>query len=130
MEFLVHVRDLSYQYEDGTKALNDVHFYLFPGETVALFGANGSGKTTFVSHLNGLLQGQGQIAVCGMRVAKDTLAAVRSKAGMVFQDSDEQLLMPTGLEDVAFGPRNLGSSRVDAVVKRMGRRLVAVSNGM
>jgi cobalt/nickel transport system ATP-binding protein len=117
MEFLVHVRDLCYQYDDGTKALDGVNFYLFPGETVALFGANGSGKTTFVSHLNGLLRGPGQIDVCGMRVAKNTLAAVRSKVGMVFQDSDEQLFMPTVLEDVAFGPLNLGMSRLEAVVK-------------
>lgn len=117
MDFLVHARNLHYQYDDGTKALDGVTFYLFPGETVALFGANGSGKTTFALHLNGLLQGHGEVDVCGMRVAKDTLAAVRSKVGMVFQDSDEQLFMPTVLEDVAFGPLNLGMRRVDAVVK-------------
>jgi cobalt/nickel transport system ATP-binding protein len=117
MDFLVHARDLHYQYDDGTKALDGVNFYLFPGETVALFGANGSGKTTFALHLNGLLQGRGDVDVCGMRVAKATLAAVRSKVGMVFQDPDEQLFMPTVLEDVAFGPLNLGMRRVDAVVK-------------
>jgi cobalt/nickel transport system ATP-binding protein len=117
MEFLVHARDIHYQYEDGTKALDGVNFYLFPGETVALLGANGSGKTTFALHLNGLLQGSGEIDVCGMRVGKATLASVRSKVGMVFQDSDEQLFMPTVLEDVAFGPMNLGMSRMEAVVK-------------
>lgn len=117
MEFLLQARDIQYQYDDGTKALDGVNFYLFPGETVALFGANGSGKTTFVLHLNGLLQGRGEVDVCGMRVGKDTLAAVRSKVGMVFQDSDEQLFMPTVLEDVAFGPLNLGMSRLDAIVR-------------
>jgi cobalt/nickel transport system ATP-binding protein len=117
MEFLVHAHDVHYQYDDGTKALDGVNFHLFPGETVALFGSNGSGKTTFALHLNGLLQGSGEIHVCGMRIAKDTLAAVRSKVGMVFQDSDEQLFMPTVLEDVAFGPLNLGMSRLDAVIK-------------
>jgi cobalt/nickel transport system ATP-binding protein len=117
MEFLVNARNVHYQYDDGTKALDGVNFYLFPGENVALFGANGSGKTTFALHLNGLLRGAGEVDVCGIRVGKDTLPAVRSKVGMVFQDSDEQLFMPTVLEDVAFGPMNLGMSRVEAVVK-------------
>src|SRR5271166_4993287 len=117
MEFLVHARDIHYQYEDGTTALDGVNFYLFPGETVALLGANGSGKTTFALHLNGLLQGSGEIDVCGMRVGKATLASVRSKVGIVFQDSDEQLFMPTVLEDVAFGPLNQGCTPEQAVDK-------------
>ena len=116
MEFLVHAHDLHYEYDDGTKALDGASFHLFPGETVALFGANGSGKTTFILHVNGLLQGRGELTVCGMRVGRATLAEVRSKVGMVFQDSDEQLFMPSVLEDVAFGPLNLGMARVDAVV--------------
>ena len=105
---LIEVRDLCFQYEDGTKALDGVNFTLHAGETVAVFGANGSGKTTFVLHLNGILRGKGSVAVCGMDVNKDTLARVRSKVGVVFQDSDEQLFMPTVLEDVAFGPLNQG----------------------
>lgn len=117
MDFLVHVEDLRFQYDDGTRALDGVNFHMFPGETVALFGANGSGKTTFALHLNGLLQGEGEVRVCGLRVSKSTLPQVRSKVGMVFQESDEQLFMPTVLEDVAFGPLNLGMSRVDALVK-------------
>lgn len=105
---LIDVRNLSYRYEDGTQALGGVDFTLYAGETVALFGANGSGKTTFVLHLNGLLQGQGSVSVCGLPVNKQNLTKVRAKVGMVFQDSDEQLFMPTVIEDVCFGPLNLG----------------------
>lgn len=105
---LIEVRGLRFAYEDGTVALAGVDFDLFRGETVALFGANGSGKTTFVHHLNGLLLGNGSITVCGTKVEKKNLLAVRRKIGMVFQDADEQLFMPSVLEDVAFGPLNLG----------------------
>jgi cobalt/nickel transport system ATP-binding protein len=112
---LIEVRGLHFKYEDGTKALDGVNFRLERGETVALFGANGSGKTTFVLHLNGILRGEGSITVCGMALSKQTLPAIRSKIGMVFQDSDEQLFMPTVLEDVAFGPLNLGSTPHDAI---------------
>ena len=105
---LIEVRDLHFQYDDGTKALDGVNFTLHTGETVAVLGANGSGKTTFVLQLNGILEGQGSVTVCGLAVNKSNLAAVRSKIGMVFQDSDEQLFMPTVLEDVAFGPLNQG----------------------
>lgn len=114
---LIEVRDLRFQYEDGTQALDGINFTLHAGETVALFGANGSGKTTFVLQLNGILQGQGSVTVCGLPVTKDNLATVRSKIGMVFQDSDEQLFMPTVLEDVAFGPLNQGLTSQQAIEK-------------
>ena len=114
---LIEVRDLRFHYEDGTPALNGVDFHLLAGETVALLGANGSGKTTFVLHLNGLLTGEGAISVCGMPVAKDTWARVRQKIGLVFQDSDNQLFMPTVLDDVTFGPLNLGMDRAQAVLR-------------
>lgn len=105
---MIEVRGLRFRYDDGTPALDGVDFRLLPGETVALLGANGSGKTTFVHHLNGLLTGDGYIAVCGLPVEKKNLPAIRRKVGLVFQDSDEQLFMPSVLEDVAFGPLNLG----------------------
>lgn len=112
---LIEVRDLSFRYEDGTQALEGVNFTVMPGETVALFGANGSGKTTFVLQLNGILRGDGSVTVCGLPVIKENLAAVRAKIGMVFQDSDEQLFMPTVLEDVAFGPLNQGLPQEEAI---------------
>lgn len=105
---VIEVRGLRFRYGDGTTALDGVDFRLYAGETVALFGRNGSGKTTFVHHLNGLLRGEGEVTVCGLPVEKSNLPAVRRKIGLVFQDSDEQLFMPTVLEDVAFGPLNLG----------------------
>ena len=115
MEPLVEVSNLSFRYDDGTLALNGVDFRMFPGETVALLVANGSGKTTFVLHLNGLLAGQGQVSVCGVPVEKKNLPEVRRKIGLMFQDPDEQLFMPTVIEDVAFGPLNLGMEASQAV---------------
>lgn len=114
MRPLIEVRDLRYRYDDGTAALNGVDFRLKTGETVALLGANGSGKTTFVMHLNGLLTGEGSVEVCGLRVKAKNLAEIRRKIGLVFQDSESQLFMPSVLEDVAFGPMNLGMTGLEA----------------
>jgi cobalt/nickel transport system ATP-binding protein len=111
---LIEVRGLRFRYEDGTAALNGVDFCLYPGESVALFGPNGSGKTTFVLHLNGLLSGEGKIEVCGLAFEKKNIPEIRRQVGIVFQDSDSQLFMPTVLDDVAFGLLNLGCDRVSA----------------
>jgi len=112
---LIDTRGLRYRYPDGTLALDDISFQLWPGETVAVLGANGSGKTTFVLHLNGLLEGEGSVSICGMPVNRQTLPLIRRKVGVVFQDPDEQLFMPTVLEDVAFGPLNLGMQPAEAL---------------
>jgi cobalt/nickel transport system ATP-binding protein len=119
MSPLILVRGLRYQYDDGTSALNGVDFQLEAGETVALLGANGSGKTTFALHLNGLLSGQGTVEVCGLPVNPRNLPEVRRKIGLVFQDSESQLFMPTVLEDVAFGPLNHGLSPLKAAERAM-----------
>ncbi len=108
MARLIEVRGLHYRYADGTLALDGIDFTLDSGECVALLGANGSGKTTFVLHLNGLLQGEGSVTICGLPVEKPNLPAIRAKVGLVFQDSEEQLFLPTVAEDVAFGPANQG----------------------
>jgi cobalt/nickel transport system ATP-binding protein len=110
---IVSVRDLRYAYPDGTQVLNGVDLDVFPGETLILLGSNGSGKTTFILHLNGILEGEGTIRVCGLS-PNDAPKEVRRKIGMVFQDADEQLFMPTVLEDVAFGLIQRGIEQKEA----------------
>lgn len=107
-EPVIEVSNLRYRYPDGTAALDGVDFRLDARETVAVLGANGSGKTTFLLHLLGLLLGQGEVRICGVRVEKKSLKAIRPRIGVLFQDSDDQLFMPTVEEDVTFGPLNMG----------------------
>jgi cobalt/nickel transport system ATP-binding protein len=112
---LIEVHDLRFHYDDGTSALKGIDFHLNAGEAVAILGANGSGKTTFVMHLNGLLTGEGKVEVCGLPVTKQNLLVIRRKLGLVFQDAESQLFMPTVLDDVTFGPLNLGMSSTEAL---------------
>jgi cobalt/nickel transport system ATP-binding protein len=114
---LVEVLGLRFRYPDGTQALDGVDFMLEAGESVALLGSNGSGKTTFAMHLNGLLSGEGEVRVCGLPVVSSNLETIREKVGMVFQDADSQLFMPTVLEDVAFGLLNRGLAAQEAAAR-------------
>ena len=114
---MIDVRGLRYRYPDGTEALRGVDFQVAAGESVALLGANGSGKTTFLLHLAGLLRGDGDVRVGGVTLEDGTVGEIRRKVGYVFQDSDDQLFMPTVLEDVAFGPLHAGMSAEAAMEK-------------
>ena len=133
---VIEVRGLRFPYEDGTPALRGVDFRLEAGETVALLGANGSGKTTFVMHLNGLLKGEGTVEVCGLPMEQRNLATIRHKVGVVFQDSESQLFMPTVLEDVAFGLLNRGltppdaADRARAVLETVGMAAAAAQGAL
>jgi cobalt/nickel transport system ATP-binding protein len=106
------VSGLAYAYPDGHQALFGVDLTVQPGERVALLGPNGAGKTTLVLHLNGILHGGvGSVRVGGVEVRpgdRHALQEVRRRVGIVFQDPDDQLFMPTVRDDVAFGPANLG----------------------
>ncbi|MFE4264779.1 energy-coupling factor ABC transporter ATP-binding protein [Streptomyces sp. NPDC056883] len=105
----LEVSGLAYAYPDGHQALFGVDLAVGRGERVALLGPNGAGKTTLVLHLNGILSGGvGSVSVAGLPVAKRNLAEIRRRVGIVFQDPDDQLFMPTVREDVAFGPAAAG----------------------
>jgi cobalt/nickel transport system ATP-binding protein len=124
---LVELRDVAYVYPDGTQALDGVSFRIAHGESVAIVGANGAGKSTLIHHLNGHLTAtRGEVRIGDVPVTRGTLNAIRRAVGLVFQDADDQLFMPTVGEDVAFGPVNQGlppaevDARVRAALERVG----------
>jgi cobalt/nickel transport system ATP-binding protein len=105
----IFIENLSYVYPDGLKALNRVSLQIKAAERVALVGANGSGKSTLLQHFNGILLPQeGEIVVGEYPMEPQHLKAIRNFVGLVFQNPDDQLFMPTVLEDIAFGPMNQG----------------------
>jgi cobalt/nickel transport system ATP-binding protein len=128
----LEVAGLAFAYPDGHQALCGVDLRIEPGERVALLGPNGAGKTTLVLHLNGIhLPATGEVRVTGVPVAKAALKDIRRRVGVVFQDPDDQLFMPTVRDDVAFGPANLGlrgpdlEQRVQAALAAVGMEGVA-----
>lgn len=117
---LVEARDLCHAYPDGTQSLSGITFTIRHGESVGIVGANGAGKSTLLLHLNGTLRAtSGEVRVGDLPLNAETLLEVRRVVGIVFQDPDDQLFMPTVLEDVAFGPRNLGLSAQESETRAL-----------
>ena len=104
---VIEIKNLSYSYPDGTEALHDITLDVFEGESIGIIGPNGAGKSTLLLHLNGILKGNGYIRIFDIEVNDKNLTYIRSKVGLVFQDPDNQLFMPTVFDDVAFGPINM-----------------------
>ena len=108
-EAIVHVDCVTHRYPDGTEGIHRMCFRVYPREIVALCGPNGAGKSTLIEHLNGLMMPDvGRVRIFGKDIDKRNVSDIRKLVGLVFQDADSQLFSPTVLEDVMFGPMNLG----------------------
>lgn len=123
----LEVRNLRFSYPDGHTAVRDISFSIRHGESVGVIGANGAGKSTLLLLMMGILFPEnGEVLVGDVRVTKKTLPMIRQRMGLVFQDPDDQLFMPTVYDDVAFGPRNYlldekeVEGRVSAALEQVG----------
>jgi len=117
----IEADNIHYAYPDGTAALAGLSFLITHGESVALVGENGAGKSTLLQHFTGcLFPSKGALRIGGLTVDKQHLSAVRRAVGMVFQNPDDQLFMPTVFEDVAFGLLNLGVPETELETRAMG----------
>ncbi len=126
---IVQVDNLTHTYADGTEAVRGISFRIHHGESVAVVGANGAGKSTLLLHLNGYLPPQnGTVRIGDFPLTKETVKEIRKTVGMIFQDPDDQLFMPTVFDDVAFGPLNLGLPAAE-VERRVGEALTRVGAG-
>lgn len=106
---IVAINNLTYCYPDGTNALSNITLKITHGESVAIVGANGAGKSTILLHLSGvLLPTEGEIRIGDFPLMRQTISSIRRSVGMIFQNPDDQLFMPTVFDDVAFGLINMG----------------------
>jgi cobalt/nickel transport system ATP-binding protein len=120
MTCAIEAHGLRFRYPNGVTGLAGVDLSVRHGERVAVLGPNGAGKTTLMLHLNGLLAGEGELSVAGIDVGRGDARELRARVGLVFQDPDDQLFMPTVREDVAFGPLNLGATPTQALARVAG----------
>jgi len=117
MKSAVRAEGIEYAYPDGTRALDGVSFDICGGERVAFVGANGAGKSTLLLTLNGILRCDGLVSIHGVTVQEKNMKDIRRMVGIVFENPDDQLFCPTVLDDVMFGPLNMGLSRKDSAAK-------------
>jgi cobalt/nickel transport system ATP-binding protein len=126
---IIEFKDVFFHYPDGTEALKGVTFRITHGESVGIVGANGSGKSTLIQHMNGcLLPTKGTVTIGDLALTAKTRKEIRKKVGIIFQNPDDQLFMPTVFDDVAFGPLNLGLDEVH--VRGRVDKALAMVNGL
>lgn len=114
-ELLIHADCLTHVYPDGTKGIHCMYLRVYDREIVCLCGPNGAGKSTLLEHLNGLLlPTDGTLKILGKTIDGKNLREIRKEVGLVFQDAESQLFSPTIIDDVMFGPLNLGLSKDEA----------------
>ncbi len=115
---IVHVDCVTHRYPDGTEGIHHMCFRVYPKEIVALCGPNGAGKSTLIEHINGLMMPDvGRVRVFGLDIDRRNVASIRKMVGLVFQNADSQLFSPTVMDDVMFGPLNLGLKPDEARAK-------------
>ena len=119
------IENLSYRYSDGTTALEDINLTVEHGQKLALIGPNGAGKSTLLLIIGCVLKGDGRVVIDGMENTPANIKSIRKALGAVFQNPDEQLFMPRLLDDVAFGPLNMGLS-TGQVLERSRQALATV----
>jgi energy-coupling factor transport system ATP-binding protein len=123
---LVDVRGLEYTYGEGIEALKGIDLQIREGEFVAIVGENGSGKTTLIKHFNGLLvPTRGEVRVEGVEVRETDMLQLAQRIGFVFQNPDHQIFAERVVDEVSFGPRNLGFPE-EAIAETVDRALEAV----
>ena len=139
---MLKLQDVTVVYPDKTKAIDAVSFTLDEGENIALIGENGAGKTSLLLAIVGILEPSGgTVEIDGIQLNKKTVADIRKRIGLVFQNPDDQLFMPRIYDDIAFGCRSYGLSedetqnRVDKTLGQMnishlrGRSSLKLSGG-
>lgn len=105
---MLTINNVTVEYPDGTKAINNLSLNVKSGEKLALIGANGAGKSTLMLAIEGILESTGEIKIDDLVVDSKNIVKVRQQVGMLFQNPDDQLFMATIYDDIAFGPRNAG----------------------
>jgi len=115
----LEIESLGFSYEDGSVALENVSLSLERGEKVAIVGPNGAGKSTLLHLIAGFrMPFTGKVLIDSQMLTESSADDLRRKTGLLFQDPDDQIFMPTVEEDVAFGPRNLRLDDIDGRVSR------------
>lgn len=122
---LLSFSNVSFSYPNSEKILNNISFSIADGEKVALLGLNGAGKSTLILHTNGLLiPSEGNVWVKSMNTKNKEIREIRKTVGIVFQNPDDQLFMPTVWDDIAFGPQNMNLSK-EEIERRVESAMLA-----